>query len=133
MARGGAGKPGIRWVRPPSELARAVERYGERVLQAVAAIAQYTATEMQNDAKANASWTDRTGNARTGLFGTSEADFGAKVVTIYLSHGALIDYGIWLELMGGDGGMGGGKYAVIMRTMQNHYEPLMQMLREAFS
>jgi nicotinamide mononucleotide (NMN) deamidase PncC len=127
MARGGAGKPGIRWVRPPSELARAVERYGERVLQAVAAVAQYTATAMQNGAKANAAWTDRTGNARTGLFGTSEADFGAKVVTIYLSHGALIDYGVWLELANS------GRYAIIMRTMQAHYEPLMQMLRDIFA
>lgn len=118
---------GIRWVRPPSELATAVERYGDRVLRAVAAIAQYTATAMQNDAKANATWTDRTGNARTGLFGTSEADFAAKVVTIYLSHGATIDYGRWLELANS------GRYAVIMRTMQAHYEPLMQMLREAFA
>jgi len=96
-------------------------------MQAVAAIAQYVATEMQNDAKANAPWTDRTGNARTGLFGTSEADFAAKVVTIYLSHGATIDYGVWLELASS------GRYAVIMRTMQNHYEHLMQMLREAFA
>ena len=120
-------KSGIRWVRPPSELAAAVERYGDRVLQAVAAVAQYTATAMQNDAKQNASWTDRTGNARSGLFGTSEADFGAKVVTIYLSHGATIQYGIWLELGASS------RYAVIMRVMQSHYEPLMQMLREIFA
>jgi len=120
-------KGGIRWERPPSELAKAVERYGDRVLIAVAAIAQRVATEMQNDAKAQASWTDRTGNARTGLFGTSEADFAEHVVTIYLSHGAVIDYGLWLELANS------GRYAVIMRTMQAHYEPLMQMLREAFA
>ena len=120
-------KTGVRWERPPSELATAIERYGDRVLQTVAAIAQYAATAMQNDAKANASWTDRTGNARTGLFGTSEADFASKVVTIYLSHGATINYGVWLELANS------GRYAVIMRTMQNHYEPLMQMLREAFA
>ena len=82
---------------------------------------------MQNDAKAQASWTDRTGNARTGLFGTSEADFAAKVVTIYLSHGVGLDYTVFLELANS------GKYGVIMRTMQNHYEPLMQMLREAFA
>ncbi len=132
-------KGGIRWERPPSELAKAVERYGDRVLKTVAAIAQYSATEMQNDAKANAVWTDRTGNARTGLFGTSEADFAARVVTIYLSHGVGIDYGLWLELMGGSGaggsgdGPGSGRYAIIMKTMQNHYEPLMQMLREAFA
>jgi hypothetical protein len=115
---------GIRWTRSPSELADAVERYGERVLQAVAAVAQYTATAMQNDAKANAAWTDRTGNARTGIFGTSEADFAAKVVTIYLSHGAVIDYGVYLELANS------GRYAVIMRTMQAHYEPLMAQLRD---
>ena len=122
-----ASKAGIRWQRPPSELATALERYGDRVLTTVAAIAQYSATQMQNDAKANATWVDRTGNARTGLFGTSEADFAAKVVTIYLSHGAVIDYGVWLELSHS------GSYAVIMRTMQAHYEPLMQMLREAFA
>ena len=120
-------KTGIRWERPPSELAAAIERYGDRVLTTVAAIAQYTATAMQNDAKANATWTDRTGNARTGLFGTSEADFAEHVVTIYLSHGAVIDYGVYLELSNS------GKWGVIMRTMQNHYEPLMQMLREAFA
>jgi len=120
-------KAGIRWRTPPSELATAIQRYGDRVLQAVAAVAQYVATQMQNQAKADAPWTDRTGNARTGLFGTSEADFGAKVVTIYLSHGATISYGVWLELAAS------GKWGVIMRTMESHYEPLMQMLREAFA
>jgi hypothetical protein len=118
---------GVRWQRAPSELATAVEQYGERVLQAVAAVAQYTATQMQNDAKAQAAWTDRTGNARTGLFGTSEADFGARVVTIYLSHSAVIDYGVWLELANS------GRYAVVMRTMQAHYEPLMAMLKDIFA
>lgn len=120
------GKAGIRWSTPPSVLADALEQYGNRVLTTVAGIAQYTATAMQNDAKANAPWTDRSSNARTGLFGTSEADFAKKVVTIYLSHGATIDYGKWLELASS------GKNAIIMRTMQAHYEPLMQMLREAF-
>jgi len=120
-------KAGIRWSTPPSELATAVERYGDRVLQAVAAVAQRVATEMQNQAQADAPWTDRTGNARTGIFGTSEADFAAHVVTIYLSHGATISYGVWLELAAS------GKWGVIMRTMESHYEPLMQMLREAFA
>ncbi len=121
-----ATKPGIRWETPPSELARAVERYGDRVLTAVAAVAQRVATEMQNEAKANATWTDRTGNARTGLFGTSEADFARKVVTIYLSQGTAIDYGVWLELANS------GRYAVVMRTMEAHYQDLMDMLKEIF-
>ena len=119
-------KAGIRWRTPPSELATAIERYGDRVLVAVAAVAQRVATEMQNQAQADAPWTDRTGNARTGIYGTSEADFAARVVTIYLSHGATIDYGVWLELANS------GRYAVIMRTMETFYDPLMAMLREIF-
>ena len=121
-----ASKPGVRWETPPSALAQAVERYGDRVLTAVAAVAQYAATQMQNQAKADATWTDRTGNARTGLFGTSEADFARHVVTIYLSHGAVISYGVWLELANS------GNYAVIMRTMEAHYGDLMSMLNEIF-
>ena len=120
-------KAGIRWTVPPSELAVAIERYGDRVLTAVAAVAQYVATQMQNQAQTDAPWTDRTGNARTGIFGTSEADFGARVVTIYLSHSATLTYPLFLEIGNS------GKYAVIMRTMESHYEPLMQMLREAFA
>ncbi len=115
---------GIRWLRPPSELAAAVDKYGERVLTAVAAVAQYVAAAMENTAKETAAWTDRTGNARTGLFGTAESDFAAHVVVLYLSHGAAIDYGVTLELGHG------GRYAVIARTMQSHYGELMQMLRD---
>ena len=120
-------KAGIRWSTPPSELATAVERYGDRVLTAVAAVAQRVATEMQNQAQADAPWTDRTGNARTGIFGTSEADFAARVVTIYLSHSATLTYPLFLEIGNS------GKYAVIMRTMQAHYESLMDLLREIFA
>ena len=119
--------PGIRWRTPPSELARSLDQYGEKVLTAVGAVAQYVATQMQDSAKANAPWEDRTGNARTGLFGTSEVDFASKVVTIYLSHGATIDYGLWLELKSD------GKNAVIMSVMQSHYDQLMSLLREVFA
>lgn len=116
-------KGGIRWVRPPSQLAAAVDRYGDRVREAIAAVAQYAATEMQNQAKNDASWTDRTGNARTGIFGTSEADWANHVVTIYLSHGAVIDYGVWLELANT------GRYAVIMRTMESRYDEVMNRIK----
>lgn len=126
--------PGIRWRTPPSELAKSLEDYGDRALTAVAAVAQYIATQMQDSAKSNAPWEDRTGNARSGLFGTSEMDAAQKIVTIYLSHSATLDYGIWLELVGGSGGgVADGRYAIIMPTMQAHYDQLMQMLREVFA
>ena len=116
--------PGIVWRTPPDELAAAVDRYGDQVLTAVTAVAQYIATQMQNAAKQNAPWTDRTGNARSGLFGTAERDVAQRIVTIYLSHSATLDYGQYLELSNG------GRYAVIMRTIEGHLPALNAMLRD---
>lgn len=115
---------GIRWITPPSRLADAVDRYGERVLVAVAAVAGRMATIMQNSAKNNAPWTDRTGNARSGLFGTVEA--AQNMVIIYLSHGVTIDYGIWLELRNG------GRHAILLKTIESHLPELKQMLDDIF-
>jgi hypothetical protein len=113
-------------VRPPSELARAIERYGDRVIIAVTAVAGRIATLMQNDARTNAPWTDRTGNARSGLFGTAERDVAQKLVIIYLSHGPDIDYGKWLELISG------GKWAVIMPVIEKHLPELKAELDAIF-
>ena len=118
---------GIRWVRPPEQLARAIEQYGERALVAVESVAQYLATVMQNSAKHNAPWTDRTGNARSGLFGTAERDTARKLVIIYLSHGPAIDYGVFLELAHS------GRFAIILPTMEAHLPELHRMLNGIFS
>lgn len=113
----------IRWVRPPTELARAVEQYGDRVIVAIQGVAGRIATLMETDAKVSAPWTDRTGNARTGLFGTAERDVARKLVTIYLSHGPDIDYGVYLELAHG------GTYQVVEPTIERHLPELMADLR----
>lgn len=117
---------GIRWVRPPDQLAAAIERYGDRVLTAVQAVAQYIATEMQGSARHNAPWTDRTGNARSGLFGTSESDVAKHLVVIYLSHGPVIDYGVFLELANG------GRYQIIMPTIEMYLPEVHRMLQGIF-
>jgi len=119
-------RTGIKWVRPPAKLAQAIEQYGDKVLTALVAVAQRSADLMQNDARNNAPWTDRTSNARSGLFGTAEADFARHVVTIYLSHGALINYGVYLELAHG------GKNAILLRTIDSHLPELQSMLDEIF-
>lgn len=113
-------------MRPPEDLARAVDQYGEKVLVAVAAVAGRIATIMQNSAKNNAPWTDRTGNARSGLFGTVETDLSRQMVIIYLSHGVTINYGVWLELAHS------GKFGVIMRTIERHLPELKSMLDDIF-
>ena len=120
------GDTGIRWVRPPDQLAAAIDQYGERAITAVQAVAQYIATVMQNSAQHNATWTDRTGNARSGLFGTAERDAARKVVIIYLSHGPAIDYGVFLELAHS------GRFGVIMPTMEGHLPELHNMLNGIF-
>lgn len=121
-----ATQAGIRWVRPPEGLARAIELYGDRVLVAVQAVAGRIATEMEGDAKGSAPWTDRTGNARSGLFGTAERDVAQRLVVIFLSHGPDIDYGVWLELAHG------GNYQVILPTIERHLPALKAELQAIF-
>ena len=118
MARGG-----ITWSRPPSALAHTIEQYGDRAKVAVKAVADYIANKCEAEAKQNASWQDRTGNARNALHGSSEA--AEKIVTIYLSSG--MDYGKWLELCNS------GKYAIIMKTLEANYSEVTTMLKEVLS
>lgn len=62
-----------------------------------AALEMYSETEakvLEGYAKENRPWTDRTGDARKRLTGSTEPyETGIKIV---LSHG--VNYGIWLEL-----------------------------------
>lgn len=97
--------------------------YGARVMVAVRALADYIAAKIQNEARANAPWRDRTGNARTGLFAV--ADQAARDATeIYLSHGHTIHYGLWLEVAHGQ------KYAIIMPTLERNIPEIERMLRD---
>lgn len=108
------------------------------------AVAQFIGAKMEAYAKANAPWTDRTAHARQGLFYAVDSDLGGEVsgsanlggqeseavsaakdvVALYLSHS--MTYGKWLELAHA------GKYAIIMKTMEAHYNELAQMLKGIF-
>jgi hypothetical protein len=116
----------VRWVRPPEELARGIERYGQRVLAAVYAVAEFIATKMQNESRRNARWQDRTGNARSGLFSQVTREAAGAVVIIYLSHGHTVDYGKFLELAHGQ------KYAIVMPTIEANLPELKRMLDDLF-
>lgn len=116
---------GTYWIEPPEKLAENIVKYGERVLTAVYAVAVFFAQLVQNEMRQNAPWTDRTGNARSGLF--SQAERAARdVVEIYLSHGHSIEYGEWLEFSRG------GKYAIIMPTIERNLATLEKMLDDLF-
>lgn len=116
---------GIRWVTPPSELARAIEQYGDRVLVGVKAVADYIAGKAQDQMRNDARWTDRTGNARSGLFAVADAAANDAVI-IYLSHGHTIEYGLWLEVANG------GRYEVVMPTIEANLPVINRMLQNIF-
>ncbi len=115
----------ITWLKPPSGLKDAYLKYGDRAILAVFAVADAFCQRLQDDARRNAKWKDRTGNARSGLFAIAEK--AAKdCVSIYLSHGYTVDYGVWLELANG------GKYAIIMPTLEKDLPQLKKMLDDIF-
>lgn len=101
---------------------RNMEIYQQRVMDTCRAIAEYFAPIVESEAKENAPWQDRTGNARQGLAGLVE-DISASVVALHLIHG--MDYGVWLELKNS------GRYAIILPTMEAHYQDVIDTLRKA--
>ncbi len=113
------------WIKTPDELAKAYAQYADRVVVAVKALADYLAQKMQGEMREGAPWTDRTGNARSGLFSVTE-QASKELVNIYLSHGHTIYYGLWLETARG------GKYAIIEPTIQRNLPVLKKMLDELF-
>lgn len=106
------------------ELGNAIVDYGERILEALRQVADYFEPVMEDYAKNNAPWTDRTGNARQMLNAFVE-ELSTEVVAIYLAHG--MDYGKYLELRFQ------GRYAIIWPTIEAHLNPIREMLQEVFS
>ena len=120
-----AGAVTIQWVTPPSSLQKGIEQWGDKVITAVFSVAQFIATKAQNEMRLGAPWTDRTGNARAALFSVAE-QAASDAVIIYLSHGSAIEYAKYLEL-----GFG-GKYAIIVPTLQRILPELERMLQGIF-
>lgn len=137
---------GFRWVRTPDVLAKNITLYGEKVLVAVHAVAAYVGQAMQDSARQGAPWTDRTANARNGLFFGVDG-FGLTPMFGMVSAGALADksdvatvsgsrdrlvltlghsvvYGKYLEVCNG------GRYAIVMSTMEGHLGMLEKMLQD---
>lgn len=95
-------------VRPTTAWTGLADDYVRRIRRGVRLLAERYAPEIEAYMKAEALWTDRTGNARQTL--SAEVEQTAEdMVTIILAHG--VDYGIWLELAHG------GNWAIINPTI----------------
>lgn len=101
-----------------------IDRYEQSIYKAVRSVAEYYAPIVEATAKEDAPWTDRTGNARSGLQGLVD-DISETVVALYLIH--KMEYGVWLELVHQE------RYAVILPTMQAHYADIFNMLKSVLN
>lgn len=94
----------FQWIVPPEQaFTELYDDYARRIYVGIQAIMKRRAPEIEAWMKANAVWTDRTGNARQTLY--TEVESALTEITMLLAHG--VDYGQWLELAHQ------GKYAII--------------------
>lgn len=93
---------------PTQAFVPGVTEYVAAIHRGVLAIANLYAPEIEAYMKANAIWTDRSGNARQTLNADAN-DVAMDMVQIILAHG--MEYGIFLELANA------GRYAIIGPTL----------------
>lgn len=93
-----------------------------RISRALVAIMAYHSKQSQANMRTNARWTDRTSNARNGLFTQPFSEHPRYGYV--LAH--RVDYGIWLEVRWS------GKYAIINPTIQRDAPEVMQTCSTLF-
>lgn len=88
--------PGLTWT--ADTLTAAFRDAPKRAAQYLSKTTVYYSLRTENYAKAKARWTDRTGNARSGLSSSYQIESSATrgTYTIDLFH--RVPYGIWLEV-----------------------------------
>ena len=138
----------FQWVVSPDVISKGLDNYGQRVLVAIQAVANYWGQSIQDEARQEAPWEDRTGNARGGIFFAVDG-FGLETITgevapesrsemsdvgiesgdantLIITLGHTVFYGKFLELSNG------GRYAIIMSTIENNLPGLERMVQDVF-
>ena len=82
---------------------------------------QDAASRVETEARTNARWEDRTGDARAGL--TAQADAAGGDVVLTLFH--TVEYGLWLEVIQN------GRFAIIMPTLEEQGLRIMEDAAQA--
>ena len=108
-----------------SDLLEGLAKCEDKAGPAMLMYARNGALKLQNSARKNAPWTDRTGHARQRLTCTTKVvDNGFQEE---LSHG--VDYGIYLETRADFG----GKYQILEKARDSEINNFKNMLRTLFS
>src|SRR3990172_8883153 len=88
---------GFRWIiSPEKELIPNIKEYGRKALVAIQAVATYWGQSIQDEARMDAHWMDRTGNARSGLFFAVDG-FGLSPVTGTVTAEAKLNTDVAIE------------------------------------
>lgn len=139
---------GFVWVVSPKVIADGLDKYQEKALVATQAAANFWGQSVQDEARENAPWEDRTGNARGGLFFAVDG-FGLEPITgtvtpeakglmsdvamergdddtLIITLGHTVFYGKYLETSNG------GKYAIIMSTLEQNLGRLERLVQGVF-
>jgi hypothetical protein len=95
--------------------------YHAHLRRVVFEVLQEYAAQIEANMKTNAAWTDRTANARQSLESRAYI-VGNQVILVACQN---MDYGVYLELSNG------GKYAIILKTIQPEYQKIMAGIRLA--
>lgn len=106
-------------------LIAAFQREHEARMKKSQAAMNYWASEIQNAMRADASWIDRTANARNSLSAATE--FTADTLTLIARGGGPPDYMVFLELAMA------GKYAIIRPTLELYAGKIHQDLARIWS
>ena len=102
----------------PSQLEARLKTFDAKVERAIAGAVTMHASRAQSYARQNAPWTDRTSNARNGLFAKAEKRGRSYRITI----GHSVPYGVWLEVRFS------GRYAIIRPTIDHEGPAVMRTI-----
>lgn len=96
-----------------------LEEMNERVKAGLKVIGETVGAKMTSYAQANAPWTDRTGNARSGLH--HEVAWKGTTLDIQIKHS--MDYGIWLEIANSE------RFAILKKARDSQIDTFVSMIK----
>lgn len=97
-----------------------LEQLSPNAHSGITALVEYFSDVAEGHMRRNAPWTDRTTNARNGLFAQAFTDPEQYVILLYHT----MPYGIWLEVRWS------GRYAIILPTVETVGPQMMRQLQK---
>lgn len=117
-----AGREHITW--DDRALASRLHEFPKEADRALTAIILRYSPILEATMRHNAPWTDRTGNARNGLFARPRRE-RLKRYAIVLGH--TVNYGFWLEVKQA------GRYAIVIPTMRTESHTVLHAASQLFA